>query len=140
MGFEGGTLGCFAYCQLDTSGCTQAPPCGNGVLDPGEVCDDGMNMGGEGGCLTCTSIQECGDGMPEGTESCDDGILNGTGNGQCLDDCSATQSCGDIPAPQDGDFLLSASNIGLFDALFVQFYNQGDSLDPALAESVTAGL
>ncbi|MEM9557912.1 MAG: hypothetical protein AAGC60_26880 [Acidobacteriota bacterium] len=41
----------------------------------------------------------------------------------------ATQSCGEIPAPQDGDFLLSASNIGLFDALFVQFYNQGGSLD-----------
>ena len=96
LGFVGGTAACDSACAAwDESTCTMLSDCGNGVLDPGEVCDDGMNMGGEGGCLTCTSIQECGDGMPEGTESCDDGILNGTGNGQCLDDCSATQSCGD---------------------------------------------
>jgi hypothetical protein len=34
-------------------------------------------------------------------------------------------TCSQVSTPQDGDFLLSTSNVSLFDALLVQFYNQG---------------
>lgn len=43
-------------------------------------------------------------------------------------DCSA-DTCGNVSEPVGGDFLLSTDNIGLFDALFVQFYNQYDTLE-----------
>jgi len=71
--------------------------CGDGVLDAGETCDDGVQNGtGEGFCLSdCSGIQTCGDGTANGTETCDDGAQNGTGESFCLSDCSGTQICGD---------------------------------------------
>ncbi len=96
LGFIGGTAGCDSACAAwEESSCTMLSDCGDGEIDPGEACDDGVNMGGDGGCLACMGVQTCGDGVPEGTEDCDDGVLNGTGEGQCLSDCSATQVCGD---------------------------------------------
>ena len=38
--FSGGTLKCTTSCQLDTSGCTEKPKCGNNKLDTGELCDN----------------------------------------------------------------------------------------------------
>ncbi|MGB8332831.1 MAG: hypothetical protein WCE62_22085 [Polyangiales bacterium] len=96
LGFIGGTAACNATCDAwNESSCTMLDDCGNGVADPGELCDDGVNMGGEGNCLACNGLQTCGDGASEGTETCDDGANNGSGNGLCLSDCSATQPCGD---------------------------------------------
>lgn len=71
--------------------------CGNGILDPGETCDEGAANGtGDGHCLgDCSAILLCGDGVITGPEICDDGSFNGTGNGYCLGDCSAMQICGD---------------------------------------------
>ncbi len=63
--------------------------CGNGLLDPGEVCDDGINDGTYGGCSEgCSAFAaRCGDGVvheDEG-EACDDGDqTNGDG---CNIDC-----------------------------------------------------
>ena len=61
--------------------------CGNGVLDPGEACDDG-NQNNTDGCLDATSLggtcqlASCGDGFVyAGVEGCDDG------NGNNADDC-----------------------------------------------------
>src|SRR5262249_51147564 len=48
---------------------TQAPPCGNGTVDPGEQCDDGPSNGTNGDpCNTkCESLLEtCGPGTPAG--------------------------------------------------------------------------
>ncbi len=39
-GFSGGSLSCAPDCTFDTSACTTSG-CGNGVVDPGEECDDG---------------------------------------------------------------------------------------------------
>ncbi|MCX4247219.1 hypothetical protein [Paraliomyxa miuraensis] len=63
--------------------------CGNGQLDPGEVCDDGTNDGAYGGCANdCLSLAPyCGDGLLDQAhgEACDDGD-DVDGNG-CNIDC-----------------------------------------------------
>ena len=75
-----------------------SPSCGNSTLDPGETCDDGNAMGGDG-CdqlcgveagYTCPKAGEpcqatggCGDRRVSDTETCDDGNI------QAGDGCSA---------------------------------------------------
>ncbi|HVY30124.1 MAG TPA: DUF4215 domain-containing protein [Polyangiaceae bacterium] len=73
--------------------------CGNGMLEPGEFCDDG-NTKDDDGCSAdcqvldpdfdcsqvgepCTQVVICGDGVLEGDEACDDG------NTKDADGCSA---------------------------------------------------
>lgn len=87
--FTMGTLRCGADCTFDTSGCSAAM-CGNGVLDPGEGCDDRNVRNGDGcddACAvesgyrctgapsTCETV--CGDGMIVGGEVCDGSNLAG---------------------------------------------------------------
>lgn len=58
--------------------------CGNGVLDPGETCDDGNGQMGDGCNDVCQIDAVCGNGKKESGEACDDGgIVSGDG-------CSAT--------------------------------------------------
>jgi cysteine-rich repeat protein len=71
--------------------------CGDGYLDEGEVCDDGVNDGAYGGCATdCLSrAAHCGDGILNGIEACDDGVNHGA-YGSCTYDCSSSMGyCGD---------------------------------------------
>ncbi len=80
---------------------TMAAVCGDGVIVPGEQCDDGNGTPGDGCSGVCqiepgyacptvdqacvfTLTQTCGDGKIEGDEACDDG---NTTNG---DGCSST--------------------------------------------------
>ena len=76
--------------SLDESSTTGGPQiCGNGILDPGEVCDDGINDGSYGGCSEdCSALAaHCGDGVLQRAagEACDDGDeLDGNG---CNPDC-----------------------------------------------------
>ena len=61
--------------------------CGNGELNPGEECDDGDVISGNGCSSTCQDedgVQTCGNNIPEIGEECDDGNTN---NG---DGCSST--------------------------------------------------
>ncbi|MDX9999665.1 MAG: kelch repeat-containing protein [Polyangia bacterium] len=52
--------------------------CGNGVKDPGEACDDGNILSGDGCSANCQSDETCGNGVVDAaTEDCDDG---GTSN------------------------------------------------------------
>jgi cysteine-rich repeat protein len=75
--------------------CQRIPYCGDGVLDPGEQCDDGNTNNCDGCSNACTLITGCGDGVVCGAEQCDDG------NTTSCDGCSATCSiehgfrCGD---------------------------------------------
>lgn len=92
LGFTGGTLLCASDCRdFDTSGCTDSPLCGNGVLDPGEICDgaeldgetcqsQGFAGGGTLGCNSacngydtagCSALDTCGNGMLDAGEDCD---------------------------------------------------------------------
>lgn len=51
------------------------PVCGDGVVDDGEVCDDGVNDGSYGGCMPecATLAPHCGDEVLQPVEDCDDG-------------------------------------------------------------------
>lgn len=62
-----------------------APKCGNGVLDPGEECDDGNDYGYDNCRYQCKN-NICGDGtINSGVEQCDGGLGC---NNQCqLSDC-----------------------------------------------------
>ena len=118
LGLGPGTLACSAQCTFDTSGCTAAPVCGDGVRNqPFEVCD-GADLGGasctglgfstgtlacEPDCLSfdsagCVAEPVCGDGVVnQASESCDLSDLNGIscevlglGGGllECAADCN----------------------------------------------------
>src|SRR6185295_12460820 len=86
--------------------CQPVASCGNGVVDPGEVCDDG-NAEDCDACTThCTLVNGCGDGVVCGDETCDDKNTvacdgcsptctvevgyrcgDGTVNGECGEEC-----------------------------------------------------
>ncbi len=77
------------------------PGCGNGVVDPGEACDDGNTAGNDGctadcklqepgwvcgdGGTPCVHVQVCGNGRLEAPELCDD--HNTTAGDGCDSQC-----------------------------------------------------
>lgn len=63
--------------------------CGNGVVDSGEACDDGVLTGQYGRCAADCSGPgpRCGDGIVNGPEECDDG--NTTNGDGCSSTCKA---------------------------------------------------
>jgi cysteine-rich repeat protein len=80
------TTGEVSDTEADTTG--GAPVCGNGEVEGDEVCDDGVNDGGYGGCTAdCSALgPHCGDDAVQGAEDCDDGDdENGDG---CNIDCT----------------------------------------------------
>ncbi len=72
------------------------PGCGDGVLDPGEECDDGAANNDEAACTSACTAARCGDGLLQvGVEICDHGDDNG-GYGACRGDCAGLgPRCGD---------------------------------------------
>ncbi len=64
--------------------------CGNGILDPGEQCDEG-DVDDCDGCSSICRLEECGNGVSDCGEQCDDGNLEG-GDG-CGPTC-LTEECG----------------------------------------------
>ncbi|OIP31443.1 MAG: hypothetical protein AUK47_22470 [Deltaproteobacteria bacterium CG2_30_63_29] len=68
-------------------------PCGNGVVDSGEDCDDGNNSNDDL-CLTdCTFA--CGDGQLQSAEKCDTGIPAGQ-TGACPATCTPIDACSPV--------------------------------------------
>ncbi len=58
--YSGGSVGgAPAYCGLVVN---SSPTCGNGIIESGEVCDDGANNGDRKHCSACTCVDE--DGNP----------------------------------------------------------------------------
>jgi len=66
------------------------PACGNGRMDPGEACDDGNSINGDGCDNNCTRTA-CGNGVMTAGEGCDDG--NRTNGDGCDNNCTRT-GCG----------------------------------------------
>jgi len=62
----------------------RCPACGDGIIDPGEVCDDGNRVNGDGCDNNCT-LTGCGNGIVTGLEQCDDG--NAIDNDGCTNTC-----------------------------------------------------
>ncbi|WAS95898.1 DUF4215 domain-containing protein [Nannocystis punicea] len=74
------------------------PACGNGVIEPGEQCDDGNATPGDGCEADCafTPGELCGNGMVNVGEECDDG--NDVPMDGCENNCTETvipATCGD---------------------------------------------
>lgn len=70
-----------------------ASACGNGIVDPGEECDDG-NLVNEDSCSNNCMEASCGDGVVQDGEECDAGP---TGDDTCTAECLAVgdpSTCG----------------------------------------------
>lgn len=89
---DSGTADGTTAMEPDSSSGEPRPVCGDGVVEGPEVCDDGVNDGGYGGCSAdCSSLGPwCGDGVVNGDEPCDDGD-DVDGNG-CNVDCVVSGS------------------------------------------------
>jgi cysteine-rich repeat protein len=76
------------------SSCTIAKFCGDGLLDPGEECDDGIDNATNKACLPTCKFNVCGDGnLYTQVEECDNGDNNGKATcqanyGSTCNDCS----------------------------------------------------
>ncbi len=81
--------------------------CGDGVVDPGEQCDDGPENSDSlpGACRSDCSLPSCGDGVVDPGEQCDDGARNGSRGSDCTETCSLAGSCGDgmVQPPEECD-------------------------------------
>ena len=91
-GSEAGVLdGAMTDASLDGSA---GPGCGDGVLQRGEICDDGNTVGGDGCSADCASDETCGNGTTDvdASEVCDDG--NTAAGDGCAADCSTDYTCG----------------------------------------------
>jgi len=84
-----------------SSGTTEAPVpegCGDGVLGPGEACDDGFqNNSDSAACTSTCAVAVCGDGLLwAGQEECDHGPNNNdNAYGACTESCTYGARCGD---------------------------------------------
>lgn len=68
--------------------------CGDGLLDPGEQCDEGDDTGDRGACTSLCKLAICGDGLIHaGVEACDDADDDYTDG--CTRDC-VRAFCGDF--------------------------------------------
>lgn len=113
LGFSGGTLICLANCVFDRSGCVNG--CGNGIVDSGEECDEGLNNSdiAPDGCRSDCRQAWCGDGVVDAGEGCDDGPTNSNSvPDACRSDCQQAW-CGDgvVDAGEGCDSGPDNSNI-----------------------------
>lgn len=153
---------CTASCALQSSGtscmhgalsgrCTGdadiCAACGDGVVEPGEDCDDGSSNGSSSSCCaagctlqpygtacttnggepgTCTGSDDtcagCGDGILGVGEQCDDGATNGTSAGCCTSAC--TLQAANIPCTAGkctGDGCLVPAYVAIGDSTTTGF-------------------
>jgi cysteine-rich repeat protein len=89
--------------------------CGDGVIEPGEICDDGNLVSGDGCSANCQSVETCGNGIVDFAigEQCDEGVPGLTGD-SCSSACTAeTRVWADITPtlPPARDSLAMAFDI-----------------------------
>ena len=89
--------------DLGSPGAANPPchSCGDTVVDPGEDCDDGNDVTGDGCEPGCYFTPVCGNTKKEPGEECDDG------NEVSLDGCSASCTVEVFPAPAEGEVIVT---------------------------------
>lgn len=82
--------------------------CGNGILNPGEQCDDGNIVSGDHCSSTCMTEAFCGDGIINPPEICDDNnIIPNDGCSSCsLDQGYSCINTPSVCSPVCGDGLI----------------------------------
>ncbi|MFH2006646.1 MAG: DUF4215 domain-containing protein [bacterium] len=80
-------------CVSETNSNNNQTACGNGLLNPGEQCDDGNTRDHDGCSSSCQVEGFCGNAVVEPGEECDDGNYR-AGDG-CDPSCNTEQGCGD---------------------------------------------
>jgi len=81
-------------CTPDCKSFVPLPTCGNGVLDPPEQCDHGINNGTAGDRCDVHCRFTCGNGFIDPGEQCDNGVNDGS-YGTCNPNCTLGPYCGD---------------------------------------------
>ena len=91
------------------------PSCGDGVLDPGEACDDGPANSDNAFCTVDCLLNTCGDGkLFIGWELCDEGDANSDAYGSICDaQCAPGARCGDNILQPAEQCDLGADNGGM---------------------------
>lgn len=106
---EHNNAGVWGKCGPDCR--TRAPFCGDGEVQDGEECDDGVNLAQYGGCAPgCVGGPYCGDGQVQSPfEECDDGVNDGSYNG-CGANCALGPYCGDGKVQEDDGEICDDGN------------------------------
>lgn len=80
-------------CVVDRGECIRAT-CGDGIVQIGEMCDDGNHIDGDGCGANCESNEKCGNSVIDVVEDevCDDG--NRVSGDGCSSDCMSREVCG----------------------------------------------
>ena len=93
LGLGTGVLACTGGCELDASGCSVAPSCGDGVIDQSTELCDGSDLGAApaftcqslgftgGGTLACRA--DCSGFDTSECASCGNGVIDADRNEQC---------------------------------------------------------
>ena len=95
---------------------TDAPECGDGHVDPGEACDDGvLDNADDQACLPDCQLASCGDGLVwADVEDCDLGADNDGAYGGCNPDCTFAPRCGDgVVDDEEGELCDGLSPDGI---------------------------
>ena len=145
LGLGSGTLSCFGNCTFNLNECEDVPAeyCGNGIIDPGEECDDGNRLNSDDCSEFCKIIPPtCGLGGLDAGETCDGTDLGGetcqsqgyqSGVLYCGDDCQLrTDGCSFTSTPQTISLELDAEPESgeLDESLQAQYKDLKQTLSP----------
>jgi cysteine-rich repeat protein len=81
-------------CKPDCSAFVPLPSCGDGTVQPPEICDQGALNGTAGATCDKNCRPSCGNGVKDPGEECDDGV-NDNAYGGCTPTCKRAGYCGD---------------------------------------------
>ncbi len=81
-------------CTPDCKSAVPLTSCGDGTIEPPEVCDDGAKNGTVDSTCDANCRKKCGDGVKDPGEQCDDGVDDGS-YGTCNSNCTLAAYCGD---------------------------------------------